>query len=164
MLEGKFQQARHIQVLTKPMESSGRFVAEPNHGLKWVTQEPVESVQILLPDGRIFDGQSGQFLELNAATITVMLMNVVTGNLQGMEDRFELIGQGDRILLYPKDEQIKAFVASIEVSVDMARKVVKSAVLHDADGNSTHIQFSGLTVSDAKEAVAASQFKELYED
>ena len=125
VLRGRYSQTRHIALLSRPLESSGRFILS-GKGLYWEQEKPFASV--LIADGerlaqRMADGplvtmdSSGQPLVLSFSRI---FLNMFRGEHADLEEHFSIQFQAERdaweIELLPTSFPLSEGINSIKLS------------------------------------------------
>ena len=172
MLRGEFEQKRYVKALSRPLATSGTFVAAPEKGLRWTTLQPIESYQILGADGSIYDGDLGQSLDVNVTVVTSVLMDVVVGDIERLRQVFSVIVEHDEsstdtpaaVILTPLDDSMKTFVRSVELSWTADRQFVERVIMVDGNGNRTEVVFSDLRFATASSEQLGQWFPETPRD
>ncbi|WP_372871261.1 outer membrane lipoprotein carrier protein LolA [Shewanella sp.] len=125
-VRGEFEQTRTLKALKRPLVSRGSFVFSPEQGLMWAQNQPFENL-LILSETRMFSRDSEglwQQTEVNAkagpATLMPMLVKAMMGgDMATLEQHFSLALSSQenlwRLTLAPKDNDIKALFAAIEL-------------------------------------------------
>ena len=146
-----FRQERHIEALSRPLESSGT-VELSDVGFAWKQNTPY--VVWLIYDGTLVVEQSwidgrettAEILDPVVGNLTSTLFQMLGGTLEGMETGFEirrLDGDDDsnwRYELIPRDAAIRGTIPRIEIS---GERFLNRIRVDESRGNFTLIELTG---------------------
>lgn len=144
-----FKQEKHISILTKALKSEGKMFFKKPDLLKWAYTSPYEYAIIFKAESIIINDEgkvsnfdlssSKSFMEINQ-----IIMNSVSGNIL-QEEQFDIsyFASSDQYLakMRPKSEQMKSYIASIEVYMDKKDFMVAKIKLIEKGGDYTLIDF-----------------------
>jgi outer membrane lipoprotein-sorting protein len=152
-----FSQEKHMQILTKPLVSKGRFYFQSPDLVRWEYMSPVRSV-LLMRKGDIkrytmgsrgFVEDSGGSLE----SMQIVLQEIsrwsrgqFTGN-----DHFSATmkgGKKPRITLTPKEKGLSTMISRIVITLSPDKPgVIKSVKIVESEGNFTLFQFTDVQIN-----------------
>lgn len=150
VLKGRFEQARAIKVLRKPLKSSGRFVLAKGTGLLWQAEKPLPSLLRITREqiAQLKDGKAKVFVDTKAqpglSVVGKILFAVFSADVDELQRHFEFIsttakaGQPWTASLRPLDKNVAKVVVGIEIS---GGRTVHELRLAEANGDSTVIRF-----------------------
>jgi hypothetical protein len=156
MLEGRFQQERHLVGMAAPLRSEGRFLLMPGHGLIWRGEKPFITTTVITPAGILQKVEDDEALRLPASRIPFlrhfydMLSGALAGNWSVMERDFNAVresdGAGWRIRLTPEhaDDPIGA---QIDLILLTGGTFVNAVEIHKASGDWEHLVFTDQVIS-----------------
>lgn len=144
-----FKQEKHISILTKPLKSKGQMYFKKPDMLKWAYTSPYDyaiifkaETIIINDEGKVsnFDlSASKSFMEINQ-----IIVNSVSGNIL-QEEQFDIqyLSSSKYYLakMEPKAEQLKSYIAVIEVHIDKNDFTVSKIKLIEKGGDYTLIDF-----------------------
>jgi len=144
-----FKQEKHISILTKPLKSEGQMYFKKPDMLKWAYTSPYDyaiifkaETIIINDEGKVsnFDlSASKSFMEINQ-----IIVNSVSGNIL-QEEQFDIqyLSSSKYYLakMEPKAEQLKSYIAVIEVYIDKNDFTVSKIKLIEKGGDYTLIDF-----------------------
>lgn len=145
-LAGSFRQERHLQDLSLPLISTGRFQYQREAGLVWHTETPFDSTLTIQPDGTITrqTGNGSQSLPTPPGLASVFLA-VFSGDLQALAQLFRIrevdTGQGWQLILEPRGSSANA-IDTIELS---GSDHVERIHMRETGGDSTLIELNVAT-------------------
>lgn len=167
VVEGTFTQTKHLQRLSKDFVSRGRFIFAVDKGILWEVLSPFPSTLVMTrdrlvqrtPQGgtSILDGSANPVFRRFADTLHA----VFSGNLQAIEEEFDLFFAGGRDLpwrlgLVPRDSTVRALMTSIEITGDV---YVREVLLKEAGADTVKYSFSDLR---SPEALSADEEKRFF--
>lgn len=150
-LKGDFKQDKFIKAFEANIISTGHFEYQRNQFINWNTVSPVENQMVMTPKS-ITSKQSGNELvnlksEQNPAVkmLSKIFFAVLTAEWQTLNAYFYQTISGDHanwsVALLPKDELLKQNITKVDlVGNDLLREVI----LHEKNGDTTHIYFSNI--------------------
>lgn len=148
-LHTSFKQKKYIKILSKALESTGDMYFKKPHLLKWAYTSPYdyaiifkENEIVINDEGKVseFDISSSKaFLEINE-----VIVNTVSGNIL-QEDQFDIsYFEGNNeyfVRLIPKSQQMKSYIAQIELYIDPSDFTVSKIKLAETSDDYTSIDF-----------------------
>jgi Outer membrane lipoprotein carrier protein LolA len=150
VVEGAFTQTKHLKRLSKDFVSRGRFIFAVDKGILWEVVTPFPSTTIITrarlvqrtPQGgtSVLDGSANPVFRRFADT----LQAVFSGNLKAIEEEFDLffVDRGEstwRLGLIPKDNAMRAVVASMEIAGDSS---LREVLVTEAGADTVRYSFS----------------------
>lgn len=165
-VRSEFIQTKTMRLLQRPLVSAGRMIFDRGLGLYWHIETPFPST-LLVTDQQILQRSGEQRSRLSAQQNPVafgfaqVFFHVLSGNFDNIFEQFEVIfterANGWKIALVPRDEQMRAVVATINLtgSGDLDRVDIV-----DHAGDSTSVEFlnrqsSGPSLSDEERSLYA---------
>ena len=152
-----FSQEKHMQILTKPLVSKGRFHFQAPDSVRWEYTSPVKSV-LLMRKGDIkrytmgskgFVEESGGSLE----SMQIVLQEISRwsrGQFTGNEHFSATMkgGKKPRITLTPKEKGLSAMISRIVINLSPDRPgVIKSVKIVEGEGNFTLFEFTDVQIN-----------------
>ena len=152
-----FSQEKHLQILTKPLVSKGRFYFQAPDFVRWEYTSPVRSV-LLMRKGDIkrytmgsrgFVEDSGGSLE----SMQIVLQEISRwsrGQFTGNEHFSATIkrGKGPTIILTPKEKGLSTMISCIVINLSPDRPgVIKSVKIVEGEGNFTLFEFTDVQIN-----------------
>ncbi len=153
----QFSQEKHMQILTKPLVSKGRFYFQAPDLVRWEYMSPVRSV-LLMRKGDIkrytmgsrgFVEEAGGSLE----SMQIVLQEISRwsrGQFTGNEHFSATIkkGKGPMIILTPKEKGLSTIISRIVINLSPDRPgVIKSVKIVESEGNFTLFQFTDVQIN-----------------
>jgi Outer membrane lipoprotein carrier protein LolA-like len=158
IVQGTFQQEKHLKFLRKPLLSSGSFTYDQNKGVIWKTISPIPSL-LLVNDEHLLTAQGEQALPPAFGRVFKALLG---GELNHLAEGFEIIGKEKKtswqLQLTPKDELLKKVIKSITLSGDSELRQLE---LNELNNNLTLIKFSEITHPDRLSNEQQAEFERL---
>ncbi len=140
--QGDFEQQKHLNVLHKPLISTGSFTYDRSKGVIWKTQAPVASI-LLVNETRLLTGQGEQAVP---GAFGKVFKAMLGGDLTILAEGFELIGtvqkQTWQLELTPRDELLRKVIGKMVLSGDTE---LRDLEMRETGGNSTHISFKNIS-------------------
>jgi len=153
VLRGNFEQTREIAMLSRPLESSGRFLLS-DMGLYWQQDSPVASVMIADSDRLLQSVGDGALQSIDVAKNPVVLsfsqsfLSIFSGGEAGLRENFgvEFTPASDKsgtweIALTPTRFPMSEAVASIILT---GREYIETLTVINRTSDTTVIHFSEL--------------------
>ncbi len=149
VVRGRFVQRRHLAGLTRPLESSGKFVFARGSGIDWHTLQPFDS-QFLLTGSRITQrDEGGVSLQIEAAeqpalaVVSRVFFALFELDLDKLSQDFELygesVGNGGWVLgLKPRTD---ALGGVFRQAIVRGAAEVSRLTLEDGNGDASEIEF-----------------------
>jgi outer membrane lipoprotein-sorting protein len=146
-----FTQERHLKLFTEPLKSEGVMLIQQPDLIRWETTSPYES--ILLGSHKSvaqFERNDGEWKKLKLG-FPQMLKRVMDqmvlmhqGKLDALVSDFSIsasTGSVAVLSLVPKDEKVRAMLASLEVRMLPDFSATKEVIMHEPGGDFTRIIF-----------------------
>ncbi len=153
VLRGNFNQTRHVQLISKPLESSGRFLLS-ELGLYWEQDKPLKSVMIADGERLLQRVGDGSLHSVDVAKNPVVLtfsqsfLSIFKGSEDELRSHFDLEflpgedgAEGWNIVLTPTSYPMSEAIASINVS---GREYIEELQVNSRSSEATIISFSDL--------------------
>jgi len=156
LAQGRFEQRKFFTVLKKPIISTGEVYFDQGLGLIWQTNSPISSVLRLKKSGLYMqDVVSAEREVKGAGTITQVLMNALSGNVNALENEFsfKLSEQSGCISLLPKENLLANIMQAIDLCI--IENKLSSIILFEHSGNRTEIDISLSALTKLPEAISA---------
>ena len=148
-----FTQERHLKIFTDPLKSEGVMLIGRPDLIRWETTAPFQS--ILLGDKKSvaqFENNDGAWTKLKLG-FPQMLKRVMEqmalmnqGKLDALTGDFTISVATNSsvavLTLVPKDENVRALLASLEVRMPPDFSVTSEVVMHEPGGDFTRIIFT----------------------
>jgi hypothetical protein len=153
---GRFEQAKTLVGLRRPVRSSGRFCVVLNKGVLWTTVLPFPATLRLTKD-EIVESHGAQVTtrlsareEPTVGIINDLLFSLLQGDLGRLTTSFAVASTVDQrewsAKLVPKDAGMKHVIGGIELS---GGTFVRQITIREASGDATEISFSGVATGAA---------------
>jgi outer membrane lipoprotein-sorting protein len=153
VLRGSFRQTRHLQLISKPLRSSGRFLLS-DMGLYWEQDEPLKSVMIADGERLLQRIGDGPLQTIDVARNPVVLtfsqsfLSIFKGSEDELRSHFDLeflpedgAADGWMIVLTPTSYPMSEAIASINIS---GREYIEELKVNSRSSEETIITFSNL--------------------
>jgi hypothetical protein len=151
MMCGRFEQAKTLVGLRRPVRSSGRFCVVLDKGVLWTTILPFPATLRLTKD-EIVESHGAQVTkrlsardEPTVGIINDLLSSLLQGDLGRLTASFAVTSAVDdrewSARLVPKDAGMKHVIAGIELN---GGAFVKQIMIREASGDTTEITFSAI--------------------
>jgi outer membrane lipoprotein-sorting protein len=156
-VSAQFSQLKHMQILTKPLVSKGRFYFQSPDLVRWEYMSPVRSV-LLMRKGDIkrytmgsrgFVEEAGGSLE----SMQIVLQEISRwsrGQFTGNEHFSATMkgGKKPRITLTPKEKGLSTMISGIVITLSPDRPgVIKSVKIVESEGNFTLFEFTDVQIN-----------------
>jgi outer membrane lipoprotein carrier protein len=154
-LTARFEQTKHLSLLTEPLVSRGRFAFKAPDQVLWQIDEPKVTVRIDqygvhlpdLPNAEAEVAALGPFSEMMRE-----LSGLFTGSLTTVQKSFDVTAAGDtaaiRVHLVPRSEQWRRMFRSLELEFAAPDLVMHTIHIDEALGDSLEIVFSDVHRND----------------
>lgn len=155
-LEGRFQQERHLAGMVAPLQSEGRFLLIPGHGLIWRCEKPFTTTTVITPAGLLQKVDDDEALWLPTSRVPFlrhfydMLSGALAGDWSAMKRDFNAMQEGEaggwRMRLTPvhADDSIGAQIESILLTGDSS---VNTVEIHKTSGDWERLVFADQVIS-----------------
>lgn len=153
VLRGSFIQTRHLQLISKPLQSSGRFLLS-DMGLYWEQDEPLKSVMIADGERLLQRVGDSPLQSIDVARNPVVLtfsqsfLSIFKGNEDELRSHFDLeflpgVDEASSwmIVLTPISYPMSEAIASINIS---GREYIEELKVNSRSSEETIISFSNL--------------------
>lgn len=153
---GRFEQAKTLVGLRRPVRSSGRFCVVLDKGVLWTTVLPFPATLRLTKD-EIVESHGAQVTkrlsareEPTVGIINDLLFSLLQGDLGRLMTSFAITSTVDdrewTAKLVPKDGGMKHVIGGIELN---GGAFVRQITIREASGDATEISFSGIATGPA---------------
>lgn len=143
-----FTQARHMEILSKPIVTEGRLVFAKGQGIVWLIEKPFQT-RLALTGTHVTewgDGVERRRSPLSArpalASLVSILVPLLSGTFDTLEEDFMVdastLNDGWEATLVPRSGVMTEIVSSIDLSGDTA---VREIAVREVGGDWTHILF-----------------------
>lgn len=156
-VNAQFIQEKHLQILTKPLLSKGRFYFQAPDSVRWEYTSPVKSV-LLMNKGKIKRytlGSKGIVEDTGGSAESMQTILQQIGRWskgQFSEDEHFAAtlkgGMGPKIILTPREKGLSAMISLIEIDFAAERPgVIKSIKIFENKENYTFFVFTDVQVN-----------------
>jgi len=143
-----FQQTRHIEALSRPLDSEGRLLLAREEGIAWIIDKPYPVFMVLTEDS-ITEWEKGAARKTTSlstrphlAALAGILRSVMTADMNALEKEFHVETSAEehawKMALQPKDDMLASALASISVR---GRTHVEEVAIAETGGDKTEIRF-----------------------
>jgi outer membrane lipoprotein-sorting protein len=163
-----FSQEKHIQILTKPLVSRGRFYFQAPDSVRWEYISPVKSVLTMHKGNIKRYVLSGKGLVKDAGgameSMQVVLQEIgrwSKGQFTGNEYFSATLKEGKerQIILTPREKELAAMISRIVITPSAERPgVLKSVKIVESEGNYTLFEFTDVLIN---EKISETLFREV---
>ncbi len=167
-VSAQFTQQKHMQILTKPLVSKGRFYFQAPDAVRWEYVSPVRSVVIMQKGNikRYTQGSKGLVEDVSPSMESMQIVLQEIGRwTRGQFTENEYFsatlkgGKGQRIILTPKDQGLSAMISRIVITLSPDRPgVIKSVRIDESEGNYTLFDFTNVQIN---EKIGETLFREV---
>jgi outer membrane lipoprotein-sorting protein len=148
-LTARFEQTKHLSLLTEPLVSRGRFAFKAPDQVLWQIDEPKVTVRIDQHGVHLPDLPNAEAEVAALAPFSEMmreLSGLFTGSLTTVQKSFDVTAAGDaaaiRVHLVPRSEQWRRMFRSLELEFAAPDLVMHTIHIDEALGDSLEIVFS----------------------
>ncbi len=163
---GRFEQAKTLVGLRRPVKSSGRFCVVIDKGILWTTLLPFPATLRLTKD-EIVESRGDQVTKRLSAhqepavrVINDLLFSLLQGDLKRLTSTFTIVStveqQQWKATLVPREGGMKRVIGGIELN---GGEYVHQITIREASGDATQIAFSGIATGPA--ALQADEARQL---
>ena len=155
-IETDFFQEKRLPILSSPLVSTGRFQFRAPDALRWEYVTPVKSVL------KSFKGKTERYLQsdtgaLEASGSDASFMDVVLQEISNwMTGRFDqnpmfvlLPGEGNTIVLNPKNDTMASMISKIELIPSDKPGILSEVVIFESPESYTRIRFVNPVINSA---------------
>ena len=147
-IRSQFTQTKTMQLLSRPLVSSGQMIFDPELGLYWQLQTPFATT-LLVNQQRIVQISGDQRSILTRAeqpaafAFSQIFFQLLSGDIEGLEQQFMInykpaAGVGWQMALVPKEAQLRAVIAQVEL---LGGDDLEKIMIKDHAGDQTMIEF-----------------------
>jgi len=147
----EFTQERQLQLFAEPLRSEGVMLIDRPGQIRWETTAPYQSILLGNPKSVAqFEKTGGQWkkLKLGFPQMLKRVMDQMTlmhqGKLDALTSDFTIsvaTGQVAVVTLVPKDENVRAMLASLEIVFQPDFSASREVVMREPGGDFTRIRF-----------------------
>lgn len=155
-VSARFSQEKHMQILTKPLVSRGRFYFQTPDSVRWEYTSPVRSV-LLMQKGKIkrYTLGSKGFEDAGGAVDSMQFVLQEIGRWsRGQFNENEYFsatlkgGKGAHIILTPKEKGLAAMISRIVITPSPDRPgILRSVNIVESEENYTLFEFTDVQVN-----------------
>ena len=156
-VKAQFTQEKHMQILTRPLVSKGRFYFQTPDLVRWEYASPVKSV-LLMRKGNVKRYTMGSKGIVEDAVGSAEAMQTILQQIgrwsrgQFSEDKhFSATlqgGKGPKIILTPREKGLSAMISLIAIDFSADRPgVLKSIRIDENKGNYTIFEFTDVQIN-----------------
>jgi len=153
-IQAAFTQEKHLQILSRPLQSHGRLIFAAPDRLRWEYQDPLPSV-LLMDEGRIqrFVKTGDTWTEDASAALPAMsfVMQEIGRWMNGRFDEnpdFEArLEPGGKIVLTPRQAALATVIQKIVLQLAETPGVIDSVNVYEDDHNFTRLHFKEVAVN-----------------
>ncbi len=159
-----FVQEKHMEILARPLLSTGKFLFQAPDSLRWEYFTPLHSV-LLMDNGKIrkFVKKDDKFIEEKGMGLNAMqvVMQEITGWLDGtiVDTETFLAKQIDatQIVLTPRDKALAEIISHIELKLLDASGLMESVTIFEGTNSFTQMLFSDAKLNEHIPEMSFSQ-------
>lgn len=156
-VSAQFSQQKHVQILTKPLVSKGRFYYQAPDSVRWEYTSPIKSV-LIMHKGKIKRYSQGEKGLVEDAGGSLESMQIVLQEIgrwtRGQfteNEHFSAVlkgGKAPRIILTPKERGIAAMISRVVIILSSDRPgVIKTVKIFENEGNRTLFEFTDVQIN-----------------
>lgn len=136
--KGDFVQEKHLAALSRPFITKGQYTYQPQTGLTWHTQYPVNN-QLLINQHGVIEIQAGgsEKLLTSDTSFSQLLLPIFSADQQQLHLQFDISETEYGLLLTPLSPQITNVIKSLELHI--ADNQIRQININEANGNLTNI-------------------------
>ncbi len=147
-IQADFIQEKHLQILARPILSTGTFAFKAPRSLRWEYNEPVPSL-LIMHKGKTkkYFQKDGHFAEDKGMRFDTMqvVLSEISGWLEGKfeeNDMFSVtVNDGRTILLTPKQKSLSKIISSIELQLGQQNGLLDSVTIYEGPNSYTKMIF-----------------------
>jgi outer membrane lipoprotein-sorting protein len=153
ILRADFFQEKNLRVLSRPLESHGKFLFKAGTGVLWQIEDPYAAIILMKSDEIIEWDSAGEMRRTTTGSNPVfrafggIILAILSGDTELLGQYFELtpiaVDEGWQLRLQPKSTELRAMVLSILVFGD---RFVEEVRINEEKGDTTKLQFSEFSV------------------
>jgi outer membrane lipoprotein-sorting protein len=153
-IRAEFVQEKHMQILARPLESSGVFYYQAPASLRWEYQAPVRNILLMNNDRteRYVATDTGLVKEAGA---NLQAMQVVLEQIaQWLDGRFDenpmfaaSLVPGPKIILVPKEKAFAKMIQRIEIVLSKRPGIIETVTIYETDDSFTRLAFKNVVLN-----------------
>ena len=153
-VQADFSQEKHLQILARPLLSSGLFIFQAPQSLRWEYQTPLHSI-MLMHDGRIEKTieRNGRFERDNGAGVSSMqiILQEIGSWLDGRftdNPLFSCNRSDERTVIHtPKEKGLQAVISRIELRLGKQEGMMDSVTIFEGPDAWTRLTFTNIVLN-----------------
>ena len=147
-IQADFVQEKHLEILVRPLVSTGTFTFQAPQSLRWEYQTPVPSI-LVMHGGRVkkFIERDGQLVEDKGMRLDSMqvVLAQISNWLDGRfsdNDMFRVSFPDERtVLLTPKEQALAGLISTIELKLADQQGLLDGVTIFEGPGAYTRMTF-----------------------
>ncbi|OGQ96192.1 MAG: hypothetical protein A2521_12355 [Deltaproteobacteria bacterium RIFOXYD12_FULL_57_12] len=147
-VQADFLQEKHLQILVRPIISTGTFAFQAPQSLRWEYRKPIPSI-LLMHGGKVrkFVERDGQLVEDRRMQLDAMqvVLAEISNWLDGRftDNKMFSVSFPDKqtILLTPKEQGLAAMISSIELKLADQVGLLEEVTIFEGPGSLTKLIF-----------------------
>jgi outer membrane lipoprotein-sorting protein len=155
-VQADFRQEKRLQILVRPMVSTGTFTFQSPGSLRWEYQNPVQSI-LLMHGGKVkkFSTRNGVLVEergMRLDSMQVMLAEIsnwLDGRFAANDMFTATFPDARTIVLAPRKQELAALISSIELKLADQAGLLDEVTIFEGPGSSTRLTFSNRILNQA---------------
>lgn len=160
-ISARFSQTKKMNILSKPLVSTGSFYFKTPNSVRWEYNAPVKSI-LLMYQGNIkrytpcpqgFNEDAGAALQsMNVMLREIMLWNTGRFNESRSFSAELMTGKTPKVMMRPRESSLAKIIAGIEITLAPdSLGVITSIIVNEGEGNTTTFQFSEVKINEGLE-------------
>ncbi len=153
-VEAEFVQEKHMEILSRPLVSKGKFYFQLPGSIRWEYRSPVRSI-LLMHGGSIKRYVKKGDKMVTESTAGMQSMQVVIGEItQWMKGDFDKnpsfapqLRQGRVILLTPRDKSLADIIQRIELKLGETPGTIRTVTIYESKNSYTVLGFAGIKLN-----------------
>jgi hypothetical protein len=149
-----FVQEKHMQILARPLVSSGVFHFRAPASLRWEYRAPLRNILLMDAERTERWVETGTGLAKEAGANLQAMQVVLEQISQWLEGRFDespmfaaSLEPGPRIVMVPRDKAFTRMVQRIEVRLAERAGVIDSVTIYETDASFTRLVFKNVVLN-----------------
>ena len=157
-VRAEFVQEKHLEILTRPLVSTGSICFKPPGSLRWEYTGPIQSI-LLMHDGKAerFVKTDDGFVRDESARLEIMrtVMDEIVmwmgGKFQDNPDFEASLQPGPKIVLTPLQKTLAEILERIELTLSPNPGIIETVVIHETETSFTKLTFKGAKLNEPLE-------------
>lgn len=154
----RFEQERQISLFEGTLRSSGVFLLDRSGSVAWIVEQPEPLRVVLSREGIFADGRRvDRDAPAGVGPLRVArgFVDFFASSSAELSRDFEIsAAAGDRVRLVPRREELRRWLAAVELELAGERRLPSAIVLEEAEGDRTTIRFREVEIDPALDADA----------